>query len=90
MKLPKTLRLVVVEWEDATHQDDEKEAPLGTMRAYTAGFVISNTKKELRLCAEFFEDGGRRDITCIPKLMVRDIQEIARIPVSFHASAAPE
>ena len=83
IKLPKSLRVVLVEWEDATHQVDERDTPMGTMIAYTLGFLVRNTKKDVVLCGEVFEDGGRRDITAIAKPMVRKIIQVATIPVQF-------
>lgn len=82
MKLPKTLRVVLVEWEDATHQEDESE-PLGTMVAYTVGFLVRNTKKDVVVCGEIFENGSRRDITSISKKMVRAIKPLVKIPCQF-------
>ena len=87
IKLPTSLRVVLVEWEDATHQADEQDAPLGTMVAYTIGFLIRNTKKDVVLCSEIFEDGSRRDITAISKKMVRVITPVAKIPVRFPKGA---
>ena len=82
MKLPKSLQVVLIEWEDATHQDDESE-PLGTMLAYTVGFLVRKTKKDIVVCGEIFENGGRREITSISRKMVRTIQPLAEIPVRF-------
>ena len=87
IRLPAFLRVVLVEWEDATHQADEHDAPLGTMIAYTIGFLVRNTKKDVVLCGEVFEDGGRRDITAIAKPMVRRIIPVAKIPVQFPKGA---
>jgi len=87
LKLPKHLKVVLVEWEDATHQADEQDAPLGTMIAYTIGFLIRKTKKDIVLCGEVFEDGGRRDITAIATPMVRAITTVAKIPVQFPKGA---
>ena len=87
LKPPKHLKVVLVEWEDATHQDDEQDAPMGTMIAYTIGFLVRNTKKDVVLCGEVFEDGGRRDITAIAKKMVRKIIPVAKIPVQFPKGA---
>ena len=82
MKLPKNLQVVLVEWEDATRQEDESE-PLGTMLAYTVGFLVRKTKKDIVVCGEIFENGGRRELTSISKKMVRTIQPLAEIPVRF-------
>lgn len=76
----KYLKVVLVEWEDATKQDDESE-PLGTMIAYTIGFLIRNTKKDVVLCGEIFANGSRRDITNISTKMVRGIKVLAKVPL---------
>lgn len=63
-------RLAVVKWRDAAISDDpDMEPPL----AKTAGWVIENSKKVVRVASESFEDGTFRDITVIPKSLVKAI-----------------
>lgn len=80
---PFKIKVILVKWEDATHQDDESE-PIGTMLAWTVGFQIHATEKEVALCMELFEDGDKKAITTIPMGMVRSMRTLATIPVGVH------
>jgi len=72
-------KIVLVKWEDATHQDDTTE-PIGTMMAWTTGFLIYRNKKEVSVCMEVFADGDKKAITTIPAGMVRFFKILAEIP----------
>ena len=78
--------LVVVKWEDATHQEDESKV-IGTMLGWTTGFLIYKNKKEVALCMEVFEDGAKRNITAIPRGMVKRITKLATIPIHVEDEA---
>ena len=81
-KPPKTankVKIVLVKWEDATHQDDNTE-PIGTMMAWTTGFLLYKNKKELAVCMEVFADGDKKAITTIPAGMVRNFKVLAEVP----------
>ena len=80
VKTDSTVDLVVVKWEDATHQEDESKV-IGTMIGWTTGFLIYKNKKEIALCMEVFEDGAKRNITAIPRGMVKRITKLASIPI---------
>lgn len=77
------IKLILVKWEDATHQEDESEVP-GTMIAWTMGFQVYRNEKEVSLCMETFEDGAKRNITTIPMGMVKLIKTLATIPMEVH------
>lgn len=81
-RTPKTIKVVLVKWEDATHQEDDTEK-IGTMLAWTVGFQLHRTKKEVALCMEFFQNGGKRDITAIPMLNVKKIVTLTAIPFTI-------
>lgn len=72
-------KVVLVKWEDATHQDDTSE-PIGTMFAWTVGWLIYKNKKELAVCMEVFADGEKKAITTIPAGMVRSYKVLAEVP----------
>lgn len=80
---PFRVKLILVKWEDATHQDDDSEE-VGTMIAWTLGFQLARSDKEVSLCMEMFEDGGKRNISTIPMGMVKTIKTLASIPVEVH------
>ena len=80
-KLPRTVRLVLVRWEDAAHQADESEA-IGTILAWSCGFFIYQNEKELAICRDVFQDGDKQEILAIPAGMVRNVKTLARIPIS--------
>ena len=81
LRARKFIKIVLVKWEDATHQDDETQE-IGTMLVWTAGILISRSKKEISLCNEIFEDGSKRSITAIPMGMVRGrVLTLAKIPI---------
>lgn len=79
---PNTIKIVLVKWRDATHQEDDSTGPIGTMIAWTVGFLVHRTKKEIAFCMEIFEDGGKRNITTIPMPMVINIRTLASIPIT--------
>ena len=81
---PKTIKVILVKWEDATHQEDDTEK-IGTMLAWTVGFQLHRNKKEVAFCMEFFENGGKHDITAIPMLNVKKIVTLATIPFAISA-----
>lgn len=73
------VKIVLVKWEDATHQDDQSE-PIGTMLAWTVGFLIYRNKKECSVCMETFADGEKKAITTIPAGMIRNFKVLAEVP----------
>lgn len=77
------VKLVLVKWEDATHQEDESQVP-GTMIAWTLGFLIYRNDKEISLCMETFEDGAKRNITTIPMGMVKRVRVLASVPIKVY------
>ena len=82
-KVPSYIRLILVKWRDATHQENEEDAEIGTMLAWTVGFEVYRNEKEVSFCMEVFEDGGKRNITTIPMgMVVGPIRTLARIPIS--------
>ena len=80
-KKPHKVRLILVKWEDATHLVDDTGPAPGTMIAWTAGFQLYRNKKEVALCMEIFEDGAKRNISTIPRGMVKSILTLAQFPI---------
>lgn len=77
------VKLILVKWRDATHVTDDSEgAQPGTMLAWTIGFEVYRTKKEVALCMELHENGDKRDTSTIPRGMVVHIKTLARIPIT--------
>jgi hypothetical protein len=63
-------RLAIVSWNDAAISDDATmEPPL----AKTVGWILEKNKDVVRVSSESFEDGTFRDITVIPKSLVKSI-----------------
>ena len=79
----KTIKLILVKWRDATHQEDD-DSPPGTLLAWTIGFEVQRNDEEVALCMEVFEDGSKRNITTIPLGMVQGpIRTLAQIPIDY-------
>ena len=76
------IKLILVKGRDATHQTLEEDADLGTMLVWTIGFEVYRNKKEVALCMEIHEDGAKRDISTIPREMIKHIKTLARIPIT--------
>ena len=75
------VKLVLVKWEDAAHQADESE-PIGTLLAWTVGFLMYQNEKETAVCRDVFEDGSKQEIIAIPAGMVRHVRSLATIPIT--------
>ena len=83
---PRKVKLILVKWEDATHLADDTGPAPGTMIAWTTGFQLYKTKKEVALCMELFEDGAKRNISTIPMGMVKSILTLATLPIEVQPS----
>lgn len=82
LKTQRRIKLILVKWEDATHLVDDTgpERP-GTMLAWTVGFQLARSDKEVTLCMEMFEDRQKRDISTIPMGMVKSIKTLVTLPM---------
>lgn len=79
------VKIILVKWEDATHLVDDTGPAPGTMIAWTCGFQLYRNKKEVALCMEVFEDGAKRNISTIPKGMIKSILRLATIPITINS-----
>ena len=71
------MKIAMVEWLDAvtTTGSYNKEHPekFDAIRCKTVGYLIRNTKKDVVVSTEYFDDGECRNIHTIPKKMVTKI-----------------
>lgn len=78
----RTPRLVLIHWLDANgHHTDGQVTPV---HGLTAGWVISDEPEFLRLASEIFEDGDARELSAIPKAIVKEVLvRPVRLPPEF-------
>ena len=83
--------MVVVDWEDATHQTGywrplEAKCDKGHMpiMCRTVGFLTKNDRKRVVLAQEYFlEDDDLRYIAVIPRGMVRKITRLKEVESGY-------
>ena len=73
----KNKKIVCVEWEDACrhngYYEPAQDADYSTIHCRTVGFLVKRTRKEVKICEDYFEDGRMRDVHSIPKGMVHKV-----------------
>ncbi len=67
--------LVLVEWRDAASHDDPEADEIGTV-IYSAGFLIKETRRGIRLADSFGHDVDWRSVLDIPKPYIISIVEL--------------
>ena len=78
--MTKKLPLVVVTWVDSTshygwlHGDEVMAKQMAVIA--TVGYLVSATRKEVRLVRSFAKDGGVGDLMLIPKSGVLKVTKI--------------
>lgn len=73
------MKIVEVTWQDADHQFAEirlAEAELGTPTT-TVGYLLKRDKKSISIAMEIVE-GGYRNVTTIPRSIVKRVREIEK------------
>jgi hypothetical protein len=72
------VRIAVAEWLDAVGpQDLEEGDEFLPARAYTVGYVITDTPTHIVLAAEIFPDDGMyRACTVIPKISIVSVRDL--------------
>lgn len=69
-------KLVVIEWEDPTWVSEESlESEFNLMKQYTAGFLVKENKKYIRVAMNYDED-NIGEFTDIPKSLIKKIRWI--------------
>lgn len=70
------MKLVKVTWYDITAQLHTEENIM-PVKAYSVGWIESNTKKYLRLFTSYYEDGcSLKDKIVIPKGCIDKVEEL--------------
>lgn len=66
--------IVLISWNDANFDFDPAD-PLDftTTVGYTLGYLLKKTRKEVIVASELFSNGDIRQVTAIPRGMVRKI-----------------
>ena len=70
-KWPDRLTVVAILWTDATKGEDLESS--GTLTALTPGVLMRADRHEIVVAHEVFNDKGVRDVTTVPRKMVKDI-----------------
>lgn len=72
-----------VYWKDATGHDEMPEGGLKPIRVVTLGVVLEVTKEHVLMVSECFEDESSRQITSIPRGMVKKIVTLKGVAPSL-------
>ena len=75
----KTIKIVLVEWDDATYHHDA-ETPTDLTTCWTVGFLLGRTQKKITIAAELHDDAYKRDINEIPSGCVKKVTILGRMP----------
>ncbi len=87
----KSPQVVAVHWIDAAKVDDGRTPPedITPLHAVTFGVLIADETDFVRVAGEIFEDGSVRDVTVIPRGMVRGVYaKPYRLPPEFEGWSA--
>lgn len=76
----KSIKVVLVEWEDATIHPDA-ETPTDLTTCWTVGFLLGKTDRKVSLASELHDDLYKRDVNEIPAGCVRKITVLGQMPL---------
>lgn len=76
-KWPDSLTVVGILWTDATKGEDMDAA--GVLLAFTPGVLMRADKKSVTVAHEVFDNLDMRDVTTVPRKMVKSITTFGTI-----------